>query len=242
MEKLPVLALLLMVVVVACADTEPKSNDTPSAAGEKDVVRFKEPDALYDLLNLKKARYTQLSAEELAARSTFIGTGVVVDIREGMTKRWLTSKSGSATYFLVIDFSINTTVKGNADKGHVYVWYSHGGAFSAATYRANMPKDPATVFLAPPPWDWDNPEYEYEGREKGYPAGAQAYVLTNPQGWLIEKDGKVVQPLEGGENLQLFGGLTSLVEVERQVAADSSGPDAAVQATLPIPPTSDAGR
>jgi hypothetical protein len=219
--------MVLAMLGVGCSTNEPRqSRDEP--------VRFQEPDAFYDLLNLTNSNYVPLSETELAERSDFIGTGRMVDVKEGLQIRNVAGDGEIFVYTLVIQLEVARTIKGRPDDGSVYIEYDHGGAFSVATYRANMPSHQALVFLSPALWQ-ESDAVEYVNVGAGYPSGATLYRLTTPQGWFYEDAGAVRQPLVSANGQEgLFGTAATLVEIENQLSADDADPnppDEGVEAT-----------
>lgn len=212
--------MLPLILLCASACTQEAKQEPGS-----DVVQFQEPDAFYSLLRLTDANYVPLSEEQLFEKSEFIGSGRVVEVREGMKIRYLESEIGSTTHTLVIQLEVSQTIKGEADEGSVYIEYAHGGAFSVETYRANKPKDEALVFLKHPSWQASD-AVEYVDQGTGYPKGATLYRLTTPQGWLIESEGGVQSPLESSKETAVFGTFASLAEVEQRLNAESEPEDA----------------
>jgi hypothetical protein len=101
---------------------------------------------------------------------------------------------------------------------HVYLEYDHGGAFSAETYAANLPQAMWAIFITLESHAIsENVDYIDEG--VGHPAGTVLYHLVNPQALFIERDADLVQPLESGEDLQLFNAATSFEELKAEVLA-----------------------
>ena len=199
-----------------------------------DPVVFEEEDAFYDLLNLTSGDYVPLSKEELVQQSVFIGIGKVVDVQEGMEIRDLDALVSATTYTLVIQLAVDSTIKGEPDDGSVYIQYTHGGAFSVETYRANMPSGQALVFLHLPRWR-ETESVEYVNQDAGYPADATLYCLTTPQGWIIEGEESVRQPLESADPYAVFGTAATLAEIEAELTSDSQGPSTSREVVEPTP-------
>jgi hypothetical protein len=194
-----------LLIVVSCSKNEGTHN------GGVDGPKFLDNGAFFTLLRSTHSNYIPMSAEELARSSSYIGTGTVAAVREGMSICSKSSQTGSCLRTVVMEIHAQSTVKGTAPNNVVHVEYLHGGAFSAKTYDINKPKDALTLFLTAAAWSSSESE-ELVDEGKGYPADATLYRLTTPQGLFVTSDGPVEQPLERGQ--ALFGPASTLAEIE----------------------------
>jgi len=158
---------------------------------------FSEPDAFFVLMGMTGATFPGKTCEEMIEQSDQIALGKITNVEPGMIELL----GGSIRVpRITIEVTIDTPLKGEPHDGRVYFEY-WAGAMSAATWRANLPKDEVLVFLVPAPRE--APELvEYRDPFAGYPEDVTPRVLTNPQGLLIERGGAVVQilaPLDDGE-------------------------------------------
>lgn len=199
------LRLGLIALLVSNACSQAATSDSPGPAPEHAAhgVAATADNAFYNLLNLSHPNYVPLSAEEMARDADVIATGSFVEVAEGMTVEYPSAKVPTALHTIVVALDVKDAVKGSKVGERIYIEFIHGGAVPAATYAARLSAEPVTVFLTPAVW-FENDDVEYVGVGNGHPRGTPLYSLRTPQGFVIARDGQLLQPTAGEESLQLF--------------------------------------
>jgi hypothetical protein len=205
-RKVTILMVGLLGAACGASDPEPAgsgpteaSTPSPSPAttvgAEQEPQRFVEDDAFFTLIRMNQMTYPAMTTGEIEKASDLIAIGRIVDVREGTLFRRTKLTKNPDIPSMVVDLEVSTMIKGEAVQGHVYYEEVHGGALPIERYRANLPQDEVLVFLRPQARPaLDGLQYVNEG--SGYPAGVVPRQLTNRQGLLIEREQRVLQPLE----------------------------------------------
>jgi len=210
LTRILVVSTLLLGACARTTDSEPQ----PTAAQSDNTF--------YALLNLSQTSYIPLEASKLANESEVIATGTLVGVADGLTIKSKSAQVPTALSSIVVALEVSDGIKGTSSGERVYVQFIHGGAVPTARYAASLPKERVTLFLSEAVW-MPHDEVEYLNVGAGHPEGTKVYRTRTPQGMLIVRDERLVQPLESGESLQLFSSdMTSLDDIADWYASGAS--------------------
>lgn len=143
--------------------------------------------------------------DALAKRSEVVAVGRLESIVEGRVLG-TSPDDPSRIEHMVMTFTVDRVLAGRLEPGadRVHVEYAHSQAYPASAFQQTAPLGArAVLYLVPAPADAGQPVVDPRA---GLPAGRTLRWFTTPQGFLVEVDGRVTNPLRQVDVRELFTG------------------------------------